>query len=362
MIHKEQKLYLFSRVNNLKYIILIILLPFSAIVAQASKIPLVWNIPASNEYFIGRQAELKELETLVKKDHKVLVVGAGGIGKTQLVKEFAHKNLSEYQIIWWFDVAKNIDDQLILFADQLSDANIGHKINTDKVSSKAILIHIKEVLRKTDKKWLIIFDNARNLDIINNLFPETHHLPGKDIIITSRNLNSDLNLLQLKPFNEEDALAFMEKTTHLANSADLNYMIALLNRYPIALAQAATYIKTNNIKASEYVSLFKQDPQKLAKDEKLLLESENNHFDLNKVTIETTLSLNLQNLKEESKLGFEIIEIISLIKRPQVPGDLLFDFLSVNNPISKEDFKHIRNVIKTFNIKTLREYHDYILK
>lgn len=313
-------------------------------------IPLVWNITAANEYFVGRKSELKELEKLLSTHHKVVVVGTGGIGKTQLVKKFAHEQIPTYQIIWWFDIAKNIDDQLILFAEQLNEAGIGSKINIDKVSSGAILIHIKEVLRKTDKKWLLIFDNAKNLDIVSGLLPETHNMAKKDVIITSRNSNTDLKLLHLSPFNEADAAQFMEKATNIQSNAEMNYMISLLNGYPIALAGAATYLKTNNIKPAEYVALFKQDPHKLAKDEKLLLETENNHFDLNKTTIETTLSLNLQNLKEDSELGFEIIQLMSLIKRPQVPGSLLFDFADTDKKLTKEEFNAAIRALKKHSL------------
>ena len=40
------------------------------------------------------------------------------------------------------------------------------------------------------------------------------------------------------------------------------------------------------------------------------------------------------------------------------------DFYSTLNlkSLTKEDYKHIKEVIKAFNIKTLREYHDLYLK
>ena len=40
------------------------------------------------------------------------------------------------------------------------------------------------------------------------------------------------------------------------------------------------------------------------------------------------------------------------------------DFYSNLNlkELTKDELKHIKNVVKTFNIKTLREYHDLYLK
>src|SRR4051812_5257236 len=117
-------------------VLLLFCLTFNIIYANEPSIPIVWHVPPANDYFIGREKELLELDKMLSKHHKVIIVGAGGVGKTQLAKKYVHAYEQKYKVIWWFDMAKNMDDQLSTFAYQLSKHNIGNiKADIDKISS-----------------------------------------------------------------------------------------------------------------------------------------------------------------------------------------------------------------------------------
>lgn len=69
-------------------------------------LPRVWNLPARNPGFTGRDALLAAVrEELTVADRAVVQAfnGMGGVGKTQLALEYAHRHVAAYEVVWWVD-------------------------------------------------------------------------------------------------------------------------------------------------------------------------------------------------------------------------------------------------------------------
>src|SRR5258708_7846873 len=47
-------------------------------------------------HFVGREPELAALERLLRRDRRVALHGLGGVGKTQLVVRYLHRNAADY--------------------------------------------------------------------------------------------------------------------------------------------------------------------------------------------------------------------------------------------------------------------------
>ena len=82
-------------------------------------LPIVWNLPARNPHFTGRSGLLDEIHDRLQGGEQALIVqalyGLGGVGKTQLALEYAHRYASEYSIIWWIDA-----EQPVLLPEQFA--------------------------------------------------------------------------------------------------------------------------------------------------------------------------------------------------------------------------------------------------
>jgi TIR domain len=69
--------------------------------------PEISNLPARNRNFSGRADLLERLHTHLQAESAAAVVptgavhGLGGVGKTELALEFAHRFASDYDIAWW---------------------------------------------------------------------------------------------------------------------------------------------------------------------------------------------------------------------------------------------------------------------
>src|SRR5260370_6724377 len=68
--------------------------------------PPIWNVPARNADFTGRGATLELLRDKLAGGGRAVVVaqalyGLGGVGKTQLALEYAHRFMAGYDLVWW---------------------------------------------------------------------------------------------------------------------------------------------------------------------------------------------------------------------------------------------------------------------
>jgi hypothetical protein len=69
--------------------------------------PAVSNLPPRNRGFTGRAALLQRLRTSLAEGSATAVTqvaavhGLGGVGKTALALEFAHRYASDYDLVWW---------------------------------------------------------------------------------------------------------------------------------------------------------------------------------------------------------------------------------------------------------------------
>src|SRR5690349_19515846 len=74
--------------------------------------------------FVGRDADLERLRQLFKESaagvRRAALVGMGGVGKTQLAVEFAHRNRSDYPGgVYWVNAAAPLVAELATLAESL---------------------------------------------------------------------------------------------------------------------------------------------------------------------------------------------------------------------------------------------------
>jgi len=61
------------------------------------------NMPSRNTYFTGRVLYLDKMKAKLLQHRVIYINGYGGVGKSQLAKEYSYINKQKYDLIWWFD-------------------------------------------------------------------------------------------------------------------------------------------------------------------------------------------------------------------------------------------------------------------
>jgi hypothetical protein len=161
--------------------------------------------------FIGREAELKQMEAiLLPSSHsltrKVLILGGmGGIGKTQLAITYAKRHHSSYSSIFWLNATSKsaLITSLRRLAPQILPSETINQLDDDKLWAQISLW----LSKLENSRWLLIFDNYDdpNQYQIEQYYPSVAH---GSIIITTRQPDC-VNGYQIKvqPMtNNEDSL------------------------------------------------------------------------------------------------------------------------------------------------------------
>ncbi|MDQ0604954.1 hypothetical protein QF037_009299 [Streptomyces canus] len=143
-------------------------------------LPRVRNLLARNAAFTGRDSLLVHLRQALASDQRVAVQalhGRGGLGKTQLAIEYAHRFAGEYELAWWIAAEDPalIPGQLAQLAARVGAAPAG------TAPAEAVELLLGEL--GTMSRWLLVFDNAEDPSAL------APFLPGGSghVLITSRN-------------------------------------------------------------------------------------------------------------------------------------------------------------------------------
>ena len=221
-------------------------------------LPRVWNLPARNPGFTGRDGLLVTVrERLLAKDTAVVQAfqGMGGVGKTQLAAEYAYRFAGAYDLAWWVSAEKSG-----LIGDQFAALGMALSCLEPDAGAEAVRMAVLGELRERSR-WLLVFDNAENPADITGWLPGG----GGHVLITSR----ERHWTQVAVPVEVDVLArsesiaiFQDRVSGLSD-ADADKLAAQLGDLPLAIAQAAGFMAETSPTAAQLLELLRAQAGKL---------------------------------------------------------------------------------------------------
>lgn len=314
------------------------------------------NIQRTNKFFIGRQSHLEELNNLFFKNqnHNLTIIGSAGIGKTQLAKKFSIQYSYKYQIVWWLDPEKNLNEQFKELANEWNRvaAKKSLKINVHTTDDE-IIKQTKSRLKTTPLNWLLVFDNVADKQQILNYILEKDLAKGYGhILITSKNSTSWQNMFKLDKFTRKESIELIKKITGEQNDSAANALAETLKDYPLAIVQASSYTKSNPGQTiEEYINLFLNNRNKLLKAAAIKTIT-HEALDDYKLDIFTSIEMLMNKLKKESKNAFDIISFCAFMGSKYIPDKLLARYAEDVLKIDTLDYRKALSVLAEYSLIT----------
>lgn len=330
---------------------------------------------------IGREMVIHDLEKKLFIDDKhcrVALVGLGGVGydflplqpfaifqslfygfpvhlfhlyfimtnaicrKTRIAIEYAFKyeNVESVSVFW---IYAGSEMQI-----QKAYTKIAHDVGLIKTDDPAVdkLQLVKEWFEsQASGSWLIIVDNADDVDL---LFGSGHQEPSSStrtlcrladyfprrrngsILLTTRDkkvgtkFTTMQNLITIPSMTSTDASKVLldQLGYDVFNKLDLSTLANALENLPLALVQAASFIKSNSISPRRYLEIY----QSSDKDKIKLLSQDFEDLGRDNETrnpVIVTWMISFEQIKKNDSLAAKILSLISVLDRQAIPKNLL---------------------------------------
>ena len=230
-------------------------------------------------HFVGRETLYARIQmlfdsaTTTSTPLVVVLVGVGGVGKTQLALEYCHrmKDSRRFGAIFWLDASSRntLYSSMETAAKQLLPERVFD--NTD-----AAVASFNDVLSRWSERWLLVFDNLDNpedLPGIPDFFPASHR---GSILITSRNAGSKVlgQSVELGGMMREEGLQLLLRSSVVDSSSVVDTdeleaadeILNLLGDYPLAIDQARAYISKRHLRLRTFVTEYESRKQSLMQE------------------------------------------------------------------------------------------------
>jgi DNA-binding SARP family transcriptional activator len=219
----------------------------------------LWGpVPPRNLFFTGREQALADLHARLTGptgDGGTVVAvsalaGMGGVGKTQLAAEYAHRHAGVYRLVWWINA--ETPTQAVAGLAALANA-LGLPAGVPAQRQARLW----EVLARRDD-WLLVYDNATDPGTLATILPP--RVTGR-ILITSRARLPRLPTVDVSVFDRAESVALLHHHLPELPTADADRLAATLADLPLAVDQAGAYLTETPLSVDAYLHLLADQPQ-----------------------------------------------------------------------------------------------------
>ena len=307
----------------LKFPVLFLLLLLGQPGGVSAPFPQVWNMPADNPNFVGREEILNEIFHIFHKTpfKTAVISGHQGFGKSQTAKHYAHQKFGNYDVVWWFRANQYLKPQFEKFAQAMApylgwDRERENAVTT--MDHKRLINLVKEGIRQKNFKCLIIFDDAQTYTGIEPYILFSHE---KTIhtLITTKNGNLSQNSIQIKPFERKKSIKYINIFLNYESEKSKELLADHLSDCPAALALSINYIKSYpGMDIARYLSKHKEAKCSVLPEneqEKQLGSSVDDY----ETDLLAAIQMNMEGLRKNSKEAFDLLGLLSLFHRDEIP-------------------------------------------
>ena len=214
--------------------------------------------------------------------------------------------------------------------------------------------------------WTIVIDNLDDIELQSRQYIPVRH---GEILFTTR----DRRIIghpgfvpagagiEVSRMSDEEAMAAF---CRIVGSEEpllcpaTGPLLTLLDGLPLAIAQAATYIRATHMPTANYLSLFQksEEHQQALLSEPLPAALQNDKNDLSRAVM-TAWALTVQKIEQESPLSIKLLQIMSFLDPDNLPSSVIEVALSTE---VENHFKQLAPLLN-FGLLTCLESSNYRL-
>jgi tetratricopeptide (TPR) repeat protein/DNA-binding XRE family transcriptional regulator len=329
--------------------------------AAGSPTPKIQNLPFPlNPFFTGRQSELLLMSRLFENNKSIAITqpisvsGLGGIGKTQLALEYAHRS---YPDIYHSVFFVNASDKASLAAGYLT---LSHLLQLPEQNEREVehIIQAVKVWLEEHTHWLLILDNADDLELARSYLPTK---PRGHILLTTRSqiVGTIATLVQVEALSPEEGLLFLLRRSGVLPSGteadgiptDIRHaageVVEMLSGHPLALDQAGAYIEETSdpgicatgASFTEYKHLYQEQ-------RRLLLQRRGELGSGHPDSIALTFEISVKSACERHPKCAQVLAFCSLLHPDAIPEELVYQALGLD----QLDFHEVIRALRSYSL------------
>ncbi|KAF1813258.1 kinesin light chain [Eremomyces bilateralis CBS 781.70] len=293
-----------------------------------------------NRKFVGRDTDLDALKNklfISKECQKMALVGLGGVGKTQIALQFAYwvrENHPDFSIFWLPALSMETFEQ---GCTEIARALRIRQSEDGKEDVRKLVQQRLSAKTKGKGKWLLIVDNADDMDLLRGVEEEEgllDLLPQNDnglTLFTTRHnevaqLVAGSDMVEVEKMEKEEAMNLLKKSLTLKRLPNddglMTDLLVELDYLPLAITQAAAYINTNRSSISEYHRLLKSSEQ----DAIAMMSTEspdNTRYKKSVNAVAKTWIISFNQILKHDIVAADLLAFISCIEWKAIPYSIL---------------------------------------
>ncbi|MFF1962055.1 FxSxx-COOH system tetratricopeptide repeat protein [Streptomyces sp. NPDC058232] len=305
-------------------------------------VPRVWNVRPRHAWFTGRGSVLERLRDQLRGSSRSnqhlpqVLYGLGGVGKTQVAREYAHRFRADYDVVWWVEAEQpdRVVSSLAELAEQM-DLRAGEAVAE---AARAALNALRSGV--PNARWLLIFDNVEDLDQALELFPdETGPLSAGrygHILATCRNkpISSRVEPVEVEVFTRAESVEHLCRRVRKLPARDADRVAEAVGDLPLAVEVAAAWLAETATPVDAYVEQLKEQSTKV-----LSLGRPEDYAQ----KIGATWNISIARLRKESRAAARLLELCSFfsaepISMTLIGSDSMFRSLLPYDPDLRERY------------------------
>ena len=229
-------------------------------------IPKYFMVPyEKNVFFVGHDDFIDQIFNRLceskpyQYNHRIALYGMGGVGKTQTALAYVHTLKQNYHSIFW--ISGVTQATLLSGFEQI---RIETRCAVELNPTETAKLVIKWLQEQTN--WLLVIDNLDDISVIEGFLPSTDC--NGHTIITTRNPSTEgipAQGIEVEVLDIETAVQLFRillnppESEFLNDELEIRTIVKELGCLPLAIEQAAAFIRESNRRINEYLPLYQKN-------------------------------------------------------------------------------------------------------